>query len=301
MAADSSIESLRSERDQVAERLYQTSRAKEPGRHRHWEQRWNDLNRQILGREGDQQSSLPYQYRRDVRDNFTFATRTGVDSHGRSIQTVHVEGRIEDPDTVINWRNTSIGRRQDAVARRAVSGGTGDDAGHLVALEFGADPAQRLNLARQNPTQNQAGGTWRHLETRIGDYCRSEPGRVAQFRCDERYLPDQRGLDRPVGRQVDVTYGKAGPHGSLEPAGRRQEHLAFMNSIDHEVRTERTCLSAPEAVRKQSSARPAEPGGAASPQRQAEKRAQYKAQIQAEADRPEQHRAVGPRKPGARG
>ena len=75
-----------------------------------------------------------------------------VDNLGRSVQTA--EGELGVPGTVHTHRSQS--------AQRAVSTGTGDDAGHLLGNRFGA-PGDGRNLARQNWIANEV-GTFKALE-----------------------------------------------------------------------------------------------------------------------------------------
>lgn len=66
-------------------------------------------------------------------------------------------GRLGVPGQVMTHRSRS--------AQRSVSGGTGDDAGHLIGDRFGP-PGGRENLSPQNWRQNQGGGTFHDLENR---------------------------------------------------------------------------------------------------------------------------------------
>ena len=59
----------------------------------------------------------------------------------------------------------AVDRQRDIVAQRAVSKGRGDDAGHLIAHQFGG-PEAPYNLSIQNYRQNQGGGTYWDLEQR---------------------------------------------------------------------------------------------------------------------------------------
>jgi predicted ABC-type ATPase len=54
---------------------------------------------------------------------------------------------------------------RDLAAQRAVSRGTGDDAGHLIGHQFGG-PETPSNLSLQHHAQNQGGGTYYNLEQR---------------------------------------------------------------------------------------------------------------------------------------
>ena len=117
-------------------------------------------------------------YLHDRRDNWTF--------HGqqvrRGVWIAKAEGHVPDPRTTINWReDTKIGARREAAVRKQVAGGSGDDAGHLIKAEWGADPEgvnagcvdparpndlevrQRVNFGRQNLSMNRGPG-WKAFE-----------------------------------------------------------------------------------------------------------------------------------------
>jgi hypothetical protein len=66
-------------------------------------------------------------------------------------------GKLEVPGT--------SERRRDIGEQRAISKGRGDDAGHLIAHQFGG-PEAPYNLSIQNYRQNQGGGTYWDLEQR---------------------------------------------------------------------------------------------------------------------------------------
>jgi hypothetical protein len=68
-------------------------------------------------------------------------------------------GKLQTPGTVDRQP------QRDVVAQRAVSKGRGDDAGHLVAHQFGG-PEAPYSLSIQNYQQNQGGGTYWDLEQR---------------------------------------------------------------------------------------------------------------------------------------
>jgi hypothetical protein len=56
-----------------------------------------------------------------------------------------------------------VKKHRSSYQQQKVAGGTGDDAGHRIANEFGA-PGGAENLSPQNWIQNRAGGTYRDLE-----------------------------------------------------------------------------------------------------------------------------------------
>jgi hypothetical protein len=142
------------------------------------ELRWNDIRRQ--------QSSLNGEVwidKHDRRDDFTFEKTARVNSRGERVETVHASGKLSDPRTTINWRKDTIYGQRESSVRRSISGGTGDDAGHLIKAEYGADPegvnagrvnrqgldprtgepAERLNYGLQNRTINR-GESWKGVE-----------------------------------------------------------------------------------------------------------------------------------------
>ena len=70
--------------------------------------------------------------------------------------TKYAIGFLEHPETPKTPR--------DLAAQRAVSRGSGFDAGHLIGHQFGG-PEIPGNLSLQNPTMNQGGGNWYKMET----------------------------------------------------------------------------------------------------------------------------------------
>jgi hypothetical protein len=157
-----SKESLLTKRDDIAERLYATKYG-EVG-HAALESQFNAVERDLFLRDGGKPSE--WKDKHDVRHVFKFSE--GWDTKGiveqRAEMATLPEGKGEytmlPPDQVINWRNTKIGQTQDAALRAALKKEKIDDAGHLIALFLGADPAERKNVAAQNCVQNQAGGSW---------------------------------------------------------------------------------------------------------------------------------------------
>lgn len=177
-----STEDLRSRREEIAGKLYEAKH--DTPEHATLEQQFNVVERELFVRSrGD---PAKWKDKHDVRHCFKFIEKT--DAKGileLRAEMANLPGRqteytLRSPDEVINWRNTSVGEKKDAALRRALAKGEIDDAGHLIALFFGSDPAERKNLAAQNCVQNQAGGSWfgeesalkKELETGAISSCR---------------------------------------------------------------------------------------------------------------------------------
>jgi hypothetical protein len=90
----------------------------------------------------------------------------------------------------------AVDRQRDVVAQRAVSKGRGDDAGHLIAHQFGG-PEAPYNLSIQNYRQNQGGGTYWDLEQRWA----SELKNGVAIEVTVREM-SRKGEDRPYHRHV---------------------------------------------------------------------------------------------------
>ncbi len=111
-------------------------------------------------------------------------------------------GRLGVPGQVVQHRSRS--------AQRSVSGGTGDDAGHLIGNRFGASGGTE-NLSQQNWIQNQGGGTYHDLENAWDAKLQSGTG--IQVRVQDVFRP---GETRPFMRrtqwvEVDTT-GRVSSH-----------------------------------------------------------------------------------------
>lgn len=91
----------------------------------------------------------------DISRTFKFSK---VTVGGKEVRTA--EGVLGVPGKVINPIS--------AKARKLVSSGTGDDAGHFIAGQFGG-PGKVENLSLQNWVQNRGGGTWYDQEQRWAD------------------------------------------------------------------------------------------------------------------------------------
>lgn len=86
----------------------------------------------------------------DISSTFQYSERESGDRIYRTIR-----GRLGTPGIVQTHRNQSV--------QRSVSVGTGYDAGHLLAVMFGA-PGGKDNLGLQNHIANRY-GTWKKMET----------------------------------------------------------------------------------------------------------------------------------------
>jgi hypothetical protein len=89
----------------------------------------------------------------DIRHHFQF--KEYIAPTGNSYKTA--SGRLGVPSKVKKFR--------DEAAQKRLSGGTGDDAGHLIASDFGA-PGGGENLSLQNWRSNEAGGKYQRTSRR---------------------------------------------------------------------------------------------------------------------------------------
>lgn len=120
-----------------------------------------DLMRRRI-REALQRSPLPaadVAARRlpDIGRQFRFPETYTVRVADKTYQVQEASGRLGVPGLVR--------RHRDRSAQSAVSSGSGDHAGHLIADQFGA-PGDARNLSRQNRIMNSGGGTFHDLERR---------------------------------------------------------------------------------------------------------------------------------------
>jgi hypothetical protein len=83
----------------------------------------------------------------------------------------------------------SVDPQHDLAAQRAVSKDRGDDAGHLLARQFGGREAP-YNLSIQNYRQNQGGGTY---------WIWNSDGRRRYGTCCRAYEEDERTARGPSG------------------------------------------------------------------------------------------------------
>jgi hypothetical protein len=121
---------------------------------------------------------------------------------------LEVSGRLGVPGKVRTHRSAS--------AQRRVSQGTGDDAGHLIANEFGA-PGGVDNLSRQNWIANRGAGTYRDLEREWGNMLRNGTGIEVKVTDVTRA-----GEGRPFYRRVEWT--------EVSPSGERTPHTMLYSN-----------------------------------------------------------------------
>lgn len=122
----------------------------------------------------------------------------------------HAAGQLTVPDA------KAIALR-DLAAQRAVSRGTGDHAGHLIAHQFGG-PEIAANLGLQNHIQNQGGGTYWQLEKQWAEAL--QHGITIDVHVQEM---TRTGEDRAAYRNVEWA--------EIHPDGKTvRETLAFMNA-----------------------------------------------------------------------
>ena len=128
-------------------------------------------------------------------------------------------GRLQAPG--------SVDAQRDLAAQRAVSKGRGDDAGHLIAHQFGG-PEAPYNLSIQNYRQNQGGGTYWDLEQRWASMLRS--GVAVDVTVREM---SRKGEDRPYHRHVSwlethkdsLVLGELDFVNTMSPKGRMAEGI----------------------------------------------------------------------------
>ncbi|WP_220498435.1 DNA/RNA non-specific endonuclease [Rhodopirellula sp. JC639] len=139
----------------------------------------------------------------DISRHFTFRQ---FEKNGKVYQ--EASGRLGIPGKVRTHRSKS--------AQTKVSGGTGDDAGHLIGDRFGA-PGTSENLTQQNWKSNRQ-GTFRQLEDRWAKKLKQGTGIDVKVSDVTR-----KGEDRPFMRKVEWT--------EIAPDGTRTKNeLTFANT-----------------------------------------------------------------------
>jgi hypothetical protein len=151
----------------------------------------------------------------DIRSQFSFTNGSIGDKFFK-----RGEGPLGVPGQVMTHRETT--------AQRAVSSGTGEHAGHLIGIQFGA-PGGLENLGLQNPNMNTfapkplqeafvgPGGSYHDLESRWADHLRQGYG--IRVTVTDKY---RSGENRPYTRSVQWT--QTSPAGMVE-----QLALEFVN------------------------------------------------------------------------
>jgi hypothetical protein len=184
---------LRAEREKAAEALL-ASKYGDPN-HAALEKLFNAVEQQLYVQSGGKASD--YQYKQDIRHHFDFKEESDPADHTKTKQiatmALQPDGKpytMLPPDKLINWRTTKAGAKADDTNRRAKNRLQLDDAGHLIALEFGSSPSEPGNLADQNYIQNEW-GTWRNQEKDLGEFIRSH--KDCRARVEVNYVKDKYG------------------------------------------------------------------------------------------------------------
>jgi hypothetical protein len=131
----------------------------------------------------------------------------------------YAAGRLQAPG--------SVDPQRDLAAQRAVSKGRGDDAGHLIAHQFGG-PEAPYNLSIQNYRQNQGCGTYWDLEQRWASQLKI--GVAVDVTVREM---SRKGEDRPYHRHVSwlenhkdsLVLGELDFVNTMSPKGRSAEGI----------------------------------------------------------------------------
>lgn len=223
------VATLRERQEGTATELFYTSKAEDPQRHAALEDRYNECGRQLHetcpGRK-------PYVPKHDVREEYrVFPPRETISSDGSRWQKQVSYMPNHDRDTVLGWRRTLVGQREDKATRdwcrqNNMAPHDGDDVGHLIALEFGVDPRERSNVTPQNSIQNRNGGTYRQLEQRLGKNAQPESDRPSYLEVTAMYNVDKHGEFRPAGRKAAIV-------DRPDPQDRTVSYeLLFMNSCN---------------------------------------------------------------------
>lgn len=181
---------LLEQREEVASKLY-GSQPLTP-LHRQLEEQFNAIGKELFVRDSGQPAD--YKYKHDMRHCFAFSEVRDV--RGLLEQTAEMRtlpgGKghymLRPVGEVINWRNTKIGQARDTALRKSLGKEKLDDAGHLIALDFGPDPAERRNLAAQNCVQNQW-GTWYQQEVNLRKKLENHSG--CGIRVKVKYTADE--------------------------------------------------------------------------------------------------------------
>ncbi len=201
---------IKADHEANATRLYCSNSESE--NHAQLEEQFNDSGRRLHEAEGRSGEYVPKQDIRHEYEEDDIQYKTTSEGTERRIHTSRM--RLQNPDSVLNWRNTEIGGRHDTAVRKTdgtANGVThdGDDAGHSIAVSFGADPATLSNVSRQNAKQNRAGGTWYNGEAEARNIARENPDKELYMEVRTVYDVDKYGEKRPLYREM-VVYEKDG-------------------------------------------------------------------------------------------
>lgn len=149
----------------------------------------------------------------DISQRFTFRSWTqGAYSYKEAA------GELGVPGQVMTHRSVA--------AQRAMSGGTGEHAGHLIGIQFGA-PGDARNMSLQNPNMNTfapaalhevfrgPGGSYHDLESRWSARLK-EGYRITVTVVDKFRAAEQRPFARSVTWHETSPNGVQGPRQSLD-------------------------------------------------------------------------------------
>lgn len=168
-------------------------------------QKEQELSNEISQEQNHEQSEM----KSDISEQFK---TTQYEKDGQSYK--EISGSLGVPGSVVEHRNQS--------EQSAISKGTGDDAGHLIANQFGA-PGDEKNLNAQNWKANRY-GTYKQMENDWSEKL-SEGYKIDVTVTDIT----KNNEDRPYMRSVNWT--------ETDPNGKEQDHsLAFANTTTPENR-----------------------------------------------------------------
>jgi hypothetical protein len=150
----------------------------------------------------------------DIRARFTFRTwSTGAYFYKEASGELGVPGQVQ------TFRNPA--------AQRVISSGTGEHAGHLIGVQFGAPGDDPRNMSLQNPNMNTfapkalqealrgPGGSYHDLESRWSAHLK-QGSRVFVTVRDQFRTGEQRPFSRRVEWYEIAPNGTQGPKQSLD-------------------------------------------------------------------------------------
>ena len=161
----------------------------------------------------------------DARGRYTFETQT---RGGKTYKMAY--GWLGMPDQVITHRSNS--------EQRKVSGGTGDDAGHLIGNRFGS-PGGAANLSQQNWKANRF-GTYSNLEDlwaakrKQGIEIYVQVTDIFRFGETRPFMRNVQWTERVNGQETDLALDFANMH---TPESRTAQNIAPTNTggIDADI------------------------------------------------------------------
>ncbi len=129
------------------------------------------------------------------------------------------------------WLGGANTSKRDRAAHEAVSYGSGDDAGHLIARRFGG-PDTAANFGKQNWIQNRGGGTYFKTETMLWDALKA--GSRVHLKVEEKTY---KGTDEKAGRSGDRAFYRMMQWLIIDKANQRSGgSVAFLNSESQRMR-----------------------------------------------------------------